>query len=257
MELVSIITPTYNSEKYIKQMIDSVINQSYKNWELLITDDCSTDNTIQIVQEFIKNNNRIKLFRLSKNSGAGISRNYSIKMAQGKYIAFCDSDDLWHPNKLKNQIEFMSKFDLAFSYTNYQIIDNNGIFLKNVFCPLDLTYDMIVRNCYIGCLTVMYDVSKLGPLFFDKIKKRQDWILWIQILHVISFTKGLNEVLASYRTRNNSISASKIKLVKYNWLVYYKFLNYTKLGATFMLFRFLFYYFLFKKFGIYRLSFFK
>jgi len=191
-DLVSIITPTYNSERFIAQTIESVINQSYTNWEMLITDDCSNDNTIDIVKFYQSKDSRIKLFKLEKNHGAGVARNHSLKNAKGRYVAFCDADDQWKKNKLELQLKFMEENNLEFSYSDYEVIDENGNFLRNVKCPKKLTYKKLLRNNYVGCLTAIYDTKFLGKLMMSKIRKRQDWVLWLNIMKKIESTRGLN-----------------------------------------------------------------
>jgi glycosyltransferase involved in cell wall biosynthesis len=242
--LVSIITPSYNSEEFISETINSIINQTYTNWELLITDDFSTDNTIEIVESYVKNDSRIKLFKLEKNSGAGIARNFSINKAQGRYIAFCDSDDQWKKNKLEFQLKFMKENNLVFSFTDYDIIDEQGVSKGHIKCPKILTYNKLLKNNYVGCLTVIYDTKTLGKLLMPKIRKRQDWVLWLSIMKKIKLTKGLSTSLSIYRDRIHSISSSKFDLLKYNWSVYHKELGFNKIVSFYYLIIFIFHYFL-------------
>ena len=159
--LVSIIMPNYNSEKYIKETIESVLAQTYQNWELIIVDDCSLDNSLELAKSF--RDERIKIFSMSKNGGAAIARNKAIKEAQGKWIAFLDSDDLWITEKLEKQIAYMSNNDISFSYTDYDVIDESNNFIT-VFIPKfdSCTYEDILKHNHMGCLTVVYDSSKLG-----------------------------------------------------------------------------------------------
>ena len=212
--------PAYNSEHCISDSIESIQKQTYTNWELLITDDCSTDNTIKIINSFVETDNRIKLFTLKKNSGAGLARNRSIKESIGKYISFCDSDDMWIDFKLEKQLKFMKVENLVFTYSSYFQLKENKIGLKKIDCPEHLTKSKILKNNYVGCLTAIYDSEKLGKLYMPSIRKRQDWALWINILYSIKETKGLKEPLAVYRKRENSISSNKFKLLKYNWYIY-------------------------------------
>jgi len=219
-ELVSIITPLYDSEEFISRTIESVLSQKYKNWEMIIIDDCSNDNGVNIVKKYKKNNKQIKLVQLSKNSGAAVARNKGIKKANGKYIAFLDSDDLWHPEKLEKQISFMKKKDYAFTYTNYQKMtesgDLTGVTVKS---PSKLDYKKALHTNYIGCLTAIYNAKKLGKLYMPEIRKRQDYGLWLKILKRVN-GYGLDENLAYYRVRDNSVSANKFNLIKYNWKLY-------------------------------------
>jgi glycosyltransferase involved in cell wall biosynthesis len=217
--LISIITPTYNSSQFIRETIDSIINQTYAYWELLITDDCSTDDTWNILNEYIKKDNRIKIFRLDKNSGAGISRNHSIEKASGRYIAFCDSDDVWIPEKLEKQISFMQQNKLAFTYSAYQKITETGELKGVINPPLEISYTDLLKTCSIGCLTAIYDTYKIGKIYMSKIRKRQDYALWLNIFKKINKTKGLNEVLGYYRICKKSISRNKTKAAYYHFRV--------------------------------------
>ena len=241
--LVSIITPTYNSENYVKQTIESIQAQTFTNWELLITDDKSTDKTIEIIKKIKKEDNRIKLFFHSSNLGPGIARNNSISKAKSRFIAFCDSDDLWLPSKLEKQINFMLSNRISFCYTSYSIIDDNLKIINEIKSPSKLTYDQLLKNNYIGCLTVVYDQHLLGKILMPEIRLRQDWGMWLKILKKIRVSYGLTENLALYRKRSNSISNNKLKLVKYNWLVYNKVLKYNKCKSLFMFLKFMFNYF--------------
>lgn len=242
MNLVSIITPTYNSEIYIQECISSIISQSYQHWELLITDDASSDDTIKSIQTFAARDSRIKLFRLEHNSGAAVARNHSIKHAKGRFIAFCDSDDLWKPTKLEKQIAFMIREDSAFSYTSYDCINEDGTSLSGIDCTSVLTYKDLLKNNYIGCLTAIYDVEKLGKRYMPLLRKRQDWALWLQLLKECDEAKGLQERLADYRERSSSISSNKMEMLKYNWLIYHRIEGFGKIRATFQLFLFMIYY---------------
>lgn len=245
--MVSIITPAYNSSKYIHFTIESIISQTYKNWELLITDDFSSDNTTQIIESYAKNDSRIKLFKLEKNYGAGVARNCSLKNATGRYVAFCDSDDQWKKNKLELQLKFMRENELVFSFADYEVIDENNNYQGYIKCPKKLNFKKLLRNNYVGCLTAIYDAEFLGKLMMPKIRKRQDWVLWLNIMRKIESTKGLNTSLALYRNRSNSISSSKFDLLKYNWCVYNQELGFNKVKSFYYLIIFIINYFL-KKF---------
>ncbi|WP_370407933.1 glycosyltransferase family 2 protein [Tenacibaculum dicentrarchi] len=217
---VSIITPSYNSEKFISETIDGILNQSYDNWELLITDDGSTDKTIEIIKGYQKVTDKIKLFKLEKNGGAGVARNNSIKNATGRFIAFCDSDDVWKSDKLEKQINFMSKNNLSFTYSAYQKMDEKGCKGAVIFPPQKTTFNSLLKTCTIGCLTAVYDTDKLGKRYMPTIRKRQDYGLWLTIFKDIKHTEGLSdEVLAYYRVRSNSISSNKFKAASYHYRV--------------------------------------
>jgi len=219
MELVSIITPTYNSSQYIEETIESIISQTYKNWELLITDDCSSDETFELIKKYSAKDPRIKVFQLTVNSGPGVARNNSIKQAKGRYIAFCDSDDLWQKEKLSKQLKFMKENNVGFSFTGLYHMDENGNLLKKIDVPKKVGYVDLLKKNSIGCLTAMYDSKRIGKKYMPKIGRRQDYALWLKIIKDTQYAYGLNEPLAYYRERKSSISSSKLKLIKYNWLV--------------------------------------
>ena len=234
--LVSIITPTFNSADFIKETIESILSQTYVNWELLITDDCSTDNTCTIIQEYIENDNRIKLFKLKQNSGAGVARNNSIKEAKGDYIAFCDSDDCWLPEKLEKQLEFMEQNNSTFSCTSYFTCEEDGTPRGKIIAPTKISYFDLICNDNMGCLTTMYNTKALGKHFMPTIRKRQDWGYKLIIIQKSKYAHGMKECLAKYRLRNNSLSANKLNLVKYNINVYKEVLKYSTIKAYIVFF---------------------
>ncbi|GGK30689.1 glycosyl transferase [Yeosuana aromativorans] len=248
-EKVSIITPVYNSETHILDCIVSVINQSYTNWEHIIIDDFSSDNSVSLVQKIKDTDERIKLIRLDKNSGAGFARNIGIKKAKGRYIAFLDADDYWHKEKLEKQIYFMLENKYSLSFTAYYEFDNNdGKINTLVNCPEKVNYNMLLMNGgFMGCLTVMYDTKFFGKRYMPEIRKRQDWALWLKMLKEGSYAYGINEPLAYYRKGNTSLSKSKIKLVKHNFMVYRKELKMSFIKSVYRMFLFLFYHFFFKQ----------
>jgi teichuronic acid biosynthesis glycosyltransferase TuaG len=222
--IVSVIIPTFNSEKFISAAIRSVQNQSYTNWEIILVDDCSTDATLTIVSELALNDDRIKCSKLSKNSGTGVARNAALAVAKGKYIAFLDADDLWKSNKLELQITFMQTNNLPFTFSFYDCINEEGKPLnKRVEAPLNLSYRQLFFCNYIGNLTAIYDVNYFGKIPISAIRKRQDWMLWLTVLKKVKVVHPVPESLAYYRIRDNSISTSKFDLIKYNFAVYRKF----------------------------------
>lgn len=218
--LVSIITTTYNSSRYIADTILSIQAQSYHDWELLITDDCSTDETATIIEEYAKNDSRIKFYQLQTNGGSGISRNNSIAHAQGQYIAFCDSDDRWTEDKLKRQLDLMEKSGTSMCYSSYYKCDENGELIGRVFCKRRVSYKRMVCDNAIGFLTMIYDRNKLGTEYLPEIRKRQDWALNIKLLKKAGVACGVPEPLAYYRVRKGSLSRDKLSLIKYNIAVY-------------------------------------
>ena len=216
---ISIITPTYNSKDFIPQTINAIINQTYCYWELIVTDDCSSDETWGLLQEYVRKDNRIKIFQLEKNSGPGVARNNSIKHATGRYIAFCDSDDVWLPEKLEKQIDFLQKNDLAFTFSSYRKINEMGEKGGVVKALPLVSYNDLLKTCSIGCLTAIYDTEKIGKVYMPEIRKRQDYGLWLKIFKIIGSSKGMEEILALYRVRTNSVSSNKLKAAKYHYKV--------------------------------------
>lgn len=239
--LVSIITPTYNSEKFISAAIQSVQNQTYPNWELIIIDDCSTDKTVEIINEAIKSDSRIRLHSLTKNEGTGAARNLGVANSKGSYISFLDSDDLWAPNKLERQLDFMKENNLSFTFSFYECLDENGNHLNiRKEAPSRTTYKKLFFCNYIGNSTAIYNADILGKIPINKIRKRQDWMLWLTIVKKMKVAQPVPEVLAYYRIRKNSISSSKIELLKFNFDVYHKFhkMNYIASLGSLMVFIF-------------------
>lgn len=235
--LVSIVTPLYNAEKYIEETILSVLNQTYINWEMLIIDDCSSDKGPNIVKKYIKQDKRIKYIKLEENSGAAISRNKAIELAEGEYIAFLDSDDLWKKEKLEKQINFMKENNYAISFTEYEEIDENGrklnILIKVSKKPV--TYRSYLLTNPIGCLTGMYSVKKLGKVYMPNLRKRQDTGFWLNILKKDK-AYSLKENLALYRINRNSLSFKKTDLFKYHWYLYRKIEKLTTVESLFYIF---------------------
>jgi len=235
MSVVSIITPVYNSEKYISENIRSVQAQTYDNWEHILVDDCSSDSSEIIIKSFQKKDARIKYFRLEENSGAGVARNKAIELASGKYIAFLDSDDLWHSEKLARQVAFMEEHDYHFTFTGYEVIDHEGRPTgKCLPAKEKVTYKSALYKNPIGCLTAMYSVDYYDKEYMPTIRKRQDYALWLKLLKK-SDAHGLNESLASYRTGNQSISSNKLNLIKYEWKIYREIERLSLTKSTFYL----------------------
>jgi glycosyltransferase involved in cell wall biosynthesis len=217
---ISIITPSFNSENFIADTIESVIAQQFQDWEMLIVDDCSTDNSLEISKRYAERNERITAVQLSENSGAAVARNTAITKARGRYISFLDSDDLWLPHKLKTQIEFMTKNKAAFCFSAYHYIDKNGRIFGQCAVPRQITYRQLLKNPIIGCLTAIYDTQKLGIIEMPLIRKRQDFGLWLRLLKKTQYAYGIQEPLASYRVHQNSMSANKFSAVSYTWSLY-------------------------------------
>ena len=232
--LVSVIMPAYNSAAFIAEAIRSVLQQTHQHWELLIIDDASQDDTVSFIEKFQATDSRIKLFQNKDNKGAGVSRNKGIEGAQGIYIAFLDADDLWLPQKLETQLEFMQAHDLAMTFSSYLLMDEKGNDLEKKVAALPtLSLKKLLKSNYVGNLTGIYNVEKLGKIYCPELRKRQDWALWLSILKKIGHTKGISEPLAKYRIRENSISNNKTALLKYNYLIYSEFLKYSRLKSIF------------------------
>ena len=219
--LVSIITPTFNAENFILNTIKSVVNQTYKNWELLVVDDGSFDRTPLILKQFAKTDKRIKLHILKTNSGAAAARNFGISKSEGHYIAFLDCDDLWHPLKLELQTSYMISSQRYFSYHRHNKVSSNGKLIKKFTPPNKLDYKRALLYNPLHTSSVMYDATKLGKIYMPLIRKRQDYGLWLRILKA---TDGylLDETLSYYVQRQGSMSEKKVELIKYNWLIYRK-----------------------------------
>lgn len=238
--LVSIVTPSYNSSAFIGETIESILSQTYKNWELLITDDCSTDNSREIIEGYAAKDSRIRLLGLKENSGAGVARNNSIREAKGRFIAFCDSDDRWYPDKLEKQLRYMSIKDCAVSHTSYMTCDEQDRITGIVVCRKKETLKSMCKDDKMGFLTVIYDVGKAGKVYMPELRKRQDWALKLKILQKCGTAYGMKEPLAYYRKRAGSISNNKRSLVKYNIAVYHEILGWSKIRSNlFFYFRFM------------------
>jgi len=220
-DTVSIIMPSYNTAKYISDSIKSVISQTYSNWELLIVDDCSTDQTESVIAPFL-GDKRIRYFKNSQRRGAAMSRNYALREAKGRWMAFLDSDDLWKPNKLANQISFMKKNGYSFSYTNYEEIDSfgnkNGVVVTG---PTKISRWGFFNYCWPGCLTVMYDAKKIGLIQIADIKKNNDYAMWLKICRKAECYL-LEEELALYRRgRIGSVSTHSVgTLIKWHYKLF-------------------------------------
>ncbi|MGL4865849.1 MAG: glycosyltransferase family 2 protein [Cetobacterium sp.] len=214
--LVSVIMPAYNAERFIKESIESVISQSYKNWELLIINDFSNDLTQLIIKDYCKKDKRVKLLEQEENKGVVKARNRGIKESKGKYIAFLDSDDLWENDKLEIQIKYMQDNEVYMTYTGYSYISENGDFIKEICVPKSLNYKQALKGNQIGCLTVIIDKSKIGNFEMPNLK-HEDYATWLNILKNNTVAYGILENLAKYRKVNNSLSSNKLKTIGWTW----------------------------------------
>lgn len=239
---VSIITPMYNSETFISETINSVLNQTYKNWELLLIDDCSSDNTLQIAKLFSKRHSNIKVLKNSTNLGTAISRNFGIEKSKGDFIAFLDADDLWKPEKLEKQLDFVKRNNCDVCFSSYELINKKGKKLNKLVKALPvLSYNKLLKSNYIGNLTGLYNTKTLGKIKTTNLRKRQDWLLWLEAIKKSGKpAKGIQEPLAYYRVRKDSMSSKKLNLLKYNYWVYRKGLKFSIIKSIYFFILFLF-----------------
>lgn len=238
-ELVSIITPNYNGARYLTYAIESVLNQTWSNWEMIIIDDCSTDQSLDIIKQYARKEQKIKLISSQKKVGPANARNIGIDHARGQYIAFLDSDDIWLPQKLEKQIDFMHKNDLVLTFSSYDIINRENFLIGHVQAPRYLSFYEELKGNSIGNLTAIYDQSQLRKRKFKCIG-HEDYLFWLTILQEIHETKGMNEVLAQYRLVNNSISSNKLRAATWTWNIYFHEL---KLGLLKSSYYFIHYFF--------------
>lgn len=222
-KLVSIIIPVYNASRFLEETINSIQEQTYSNWEAIFIDDCSSDNSYDIIKQYQKNDKRIKVIKNKINNGVAVSRNNGIDYAKGEYLCFLDADDKWHPKKLEKQINFMQELNCEFSFTGYQFANEkcnpNG---KIVSVPNKINYKQALKNTTIWTSTVMFDMGKLtkDDIYMPNIKRGQDTATWWKVLKKIKYAYGLNEVLSYYRRTNNSLSANKLTALKRTWNLY-------------------------------------
>lgn len=225
--LVSVIMPAFNAKNFIEAAVNSVIAQTYSEWELFIIDDASTDATLSKVEKFANQDSRIKIIQNKKNQGTGVSRNKGTKAAQGDFIAFLDADDQWKPRKLEIQLEVMQQHDAAVCFSSYQPIEENGNSRSEIIEALPiLTHQKLLKSNYLGNLTGIYNAGKIGKIFAPEIRKRQDWALWLEAVEKGGPAIGIQICLAKYRVRKGSISGNKLEMLKYNFNIYHKVLGF-------------------------------
>ncbi len=249
--LVSVIIPTYNVGKYIKNCLLSVINQTYNKLDIVIVDDFSNDNTIEIIKSL--NDSRIRIFRNSENKGAAFSRNFGIRMCNGEYISFLDGDDVWDLEKIEKQINFMLENDILFCSCFYDFINESGIKNGNYMsAPKKISHKQFLKTDYIGCITAIYKKSVYPYLSIpETILKRNDYALWIKLSEKTD-CYVLPEILASHRIREESLSSgNKISLLKFHKLLFQNLYNFNALKSSFFAFRNAYYYF-FRRFFYYK-----
>ena len=235
--LVSIIMPNFNCGVYISQSIESVLAQTYTDWELLIVDDCSTDESYEIALKYADKDSRVKVSRNEKNSGAAFSRNKALELAQGEFIAFLDSDDLWVEDKLEKQIFFMQHNKCDFSYSRYDLInEENHPIGKCVRIPMQLSYWKLLHHDYIGCLTAVYRKDIASNIRSYQIKNNNDYGLFLQVVRNAKNAKGLKDTLAHYRIRKSGISRKKLKKLKPYFELMHNYLHYPYIICCWFLF---------------------
>jgi len=210
----------FNSAEFLPEVVLSVLAQSFSDWELILVDDCSLDSSVEIIESFASLDARIKLIRLAENCGVATARNRATEVAQGRYIGFLDSDDLWLSDKLEKQINFMKETNCALSYTAYEKIDEHGKAFQIVDVPQRVCYQDLLKTCVIGCLTAVYDTDQLGKIYMPVNSGREDFATWLAILKRIDFASGLPEVLAQYRVYSAQSSSKKTKMAVQTWHLY-------------------------------------
>ena len=219
-EKISVIVPVYNVEQYLERCAESIINQTYKNVEIILVDDGSTDSSGRLCDELAKKDDRIMVVNTEKNMGVVKGRNHLIDLANGKYIAFLDADDYWHSQKLEKQINFMKEKGAAISCTEYTRVREDETKINEVVIKEEISYKDMLKNNYLGCLTVIYDAQKLGKRYFKQRDKNEDYVLWLEIVKEVKVIYGLKENLAFYRVLDNSRSSNKFKTAKVRWEIY-------------------------------------
>ena len=230
---VSVIMPAYNVQAYLEDAIRSVMNQTFQDWELVVVDDTSTDNTPNILQALAKEEPRLVVERLAKNRGVGYCRNRALELAKSRFVAFLDSDDRWHPEKLSHQLAFMQNNGAGFSFTAYEVISATGEWLSLAPpVPPEMNYQHLLGNSLIGCSTVILDRESVGDVRFPDMRTRQDFALWCTILRDGKTAAGLGEVLTQYRLSPSGISKNKWKGARQHWRVYREYLGLGLFSAT-------------------------
>ena len=232
MPEVSIITPCYNSSKFLQQTVDSVLNQTFTDWEWLITDDKSTDNSVEIIRKV--NDERIKLTVAEKNGGAGHARNLSLEQASGRFITFLDADDFWEPNFLEEMVSFMKKENAELAYSNYSRCDENLIpKIEDFKADKNVTFNNLLKTCRLSLLSSMYDSQRVGKEFFPEVSKREDHVMWLNLLKKIPVGKPLPKTMAKYRMHASSISRKKTNIMLDQYLVYKDYMNFSTLKSMY------------------------
>ena len=234
--LVSIITPAYNAARFIGETIESVLRQTYPYWELLITDDCSSDDTVHVIEGYAQKDSRIKLFVLKQNAGAAVARNNSIDKAQGRYIAFLDGDDWWYPNKLEVQLDFMEEHKYEFVFSAFEYADEHLNVTGVSWKPWRISKRSMKIGCNIGTPGVIYDTKRIGKIYMPKLKTGEDWGTWLRVVQQTDYAYAINTPLWKYRVIKGSLSSDKWKLVQNDIKMYREVLGYSKTQSILMFF---------------------
>ncbi len=230
MPEISIITPCYNSSKFLQETIKSVLNQTFTDWEWLITDDCSLDNSVEILEN--QNDSRIKIFKTEKNGGAGHARNISLENTTGRFITFLDADDFWEPNFLEEMVSFMKKENAELAYSNYARCDENLVpKIEDFKADKEVTFNNLLKTCRLSLLSSMYDSQRVGKEFFPEGSKREDHVMWLNLLKKIPMGKPLPKTMAKYRMHESSISRKKTNIMKDQYLVYKDYMKFSTLKS--------------------------
>lgn len=238
-KLLSIIIPVYNAEKYIVETLNSIYNQTYKNFEIILVDDCSSDNSAKIIEEQMKSHCEIVYHLQEKNMGAAVARNTALTIARGQYVAFLDSDDLWLPEKTEKQIKLIEEKDGAFSFTAIEMIDDNGQIVKKKRKVKDkVTYKFLLHNTMIPTSSVIIDRNKIGDFSMPLRRSGQDYATWLRLLRDGTVAYGINEALVQYRVGHKSLSSNKFKSIKQVWQIQTQDEHINKFSAFFNVMRF-------------------
>ncbi len=232
MPEVSIITPCYNSANFIQETLSSVLKQTFTDWEWIITDDCSQDNTVEILKSI--NDSRIKIFSTEKNGGAGKARNISLKNAKGRYITFLDADDIWENNFLAEMLTFMKTENIELAYSSYARCNEKlEKELSDFTADVDVNFENMLKTCRLSLLSSMYDSQRVGIEYFPEGTKREDHVMWLNLLKKIPTGKPLSKTLSKYRMHSSSVSRKKQNIVRDQYLVYKDYLNFSTLKSLY------------------------
>ena len=231
--LITIIIPFYKKKKYIKQTIDSIINQSYQNFEIILIYDDVDRTDLPYIKKILQNVKRKKIIINKRNLGAGHSRNVGIRRAKGKYISFIDADDVWKKNKLKQQLFFMQNNMIKFSFTSYSIINENDLLIRSIKAKKNLNFKDLVKSCDIGLSTVMLKRDLLTTEKFPKIKTKEDYILWLKLAKKNVIMRGIDKNLVLWRKLDNSLSSSILQRIKDAFFVYNSFLKFNLIKSLY------------------------